>query len=79
MAVNSQILEIDKTVYLINKIFINFCNLLKLKFTKLLEAFNCSICLGELKNTFITTKCAHRFCEECIKQSITEFSKCKFN
>jgi len=32
--------------------------------------------VGELKNTFITTKCAHRFCEDCIKQSINEFHKC---
>ena len=32
--------------------------------------------MSELKDTFITVKCAHRFCEECIKKSIEEFHKC---
>jgi hypothetical protein len=34
------------------------------------------VCLSELDNTYITTRCAHRFCEICIKKSVDQFHKC---
>jgi hypothetical protein len=49
---------------------------LNFKFEKILDHFNCCVCLCELETTYITRRCAHRFCEKCIRKSIEQFHKC---
>ncbi|CAF0730994.1 unnamed protein product [Brachionus calyciflorus] len=53
-------------------------NLIELEkiFNKIFEQFNCSICLNEFTNTHMSTKCAHRFCENCIKTTVELNHKC---
>ncbi|CAF0991572.1 unnamed protein product [Rotaria sp. Silwood1] len=41
----------------------------------LLEQFNCPICLNIMKDVWVTT-CFHRFCEDCIKESINTNHRC---
>lgn len=41
----------------------------------LLEQFNCPICLNIMKDVWVTT-CFHRFCENCIKESINAAHRC---
>ncbi|CAM4895611.1 unnamed protein product [Rotaria socialis] len=41
----------------------------------LLEQFNCPICLNIMKDVWVTV-CFHRFCEECIKESINSNHRC---
>jgi len=36
----------------------------------IVEDFECSICLEHLTNTHISPECLHRFCGDCIKESL---------
>jgi len=36
----------------------------------MVEEFECSICLDHLTNTQISPACLHRFCGDCIKESL---------
>ncbi|UJR37805.1 hypothetical protein I4U23_030495 [Adineta vaga] len=41
----------------------------------LLEQFNCPICLNTMKDVWVTN-CLHRFCENCIKESVNAAHRC---
>ncbi|CAF1152309.1 unnamed protein product [Adineta ricciae] len=41
----------------------------------LLEQFNCPICLNTMKDVWVTS-CLHRFCENCIKESVNAAHRC---
>jgi len=41
----------------------------------LLEQFNCPVCLNIMKDVWVTT-CFHRFCENCIKESVNANHRC---
>ncbi|CAF1281855.1 unnamed protein product [Adineta steineri] len=41
----------------------------------LLEQFNCPICLNIMKDVWVTN-CFHRFCENCIKESVNASHRC---
>ena len=40
------------------------------------EHFQCAICISTFKSTYITKNCAHRFCEDCIKECINTLHRC---